>query len=79
MTTLAEKIENLGYVVGADLKAILHELADLAVGAAPVAEAIETAVAPEDVAATEAAATVAEAVSVATTKKTAAATTAPTS
>jgi len=73
MTTLAEKIENLGYVIGADLKAILHELAVLAGAAAPVAVAIETVVAPEDIPATEAAATIADAVSKATTKKTAAA------
>jgi N-acetylglucosamine-6-phosphate deacetylase len=60
--SLKEKIEALGEDVSADLKAILHELATLAGVAAPVAEAVETVVAPEDVAPTEAAAAVAEVV-----------------
>jgi hypothetical protein len=59
---LKDKIEALGEHVSEDLKAILHELAVLAGTAAPVAEAIETVAAPEDLAATEAAAAVASAV-----------------
>jgi hypothetical protein len=56
---LKDKIEALGEDVSADLKEILHELALLAGVAAPVAEAIETVVAPEAVAPTEEAAAVA--------------------
>jgi len=58
--SLKDKIEALGESIGEDLKAVLHELAVLAGAAAPVAEAIEAVVAPEDVAATVAAASVAE-------------------
>ena len=58
--SLKDKIEALGESISADLKAVLHELATLAGVAAPVAEAVETVVAPEDVAATEAAAKVAD-------------------
>lgn len=58
--SLKDKIEALGESVSADLKAILHELAVFAGEAAPVAEAVEAVVAPEDVAATEVAAKVAD-------------------
>ena len=58
--SLKDKIEALGESISEDLKAILHELATLAGVAAPVAEAVEVVVAPEDVVATEAAAKVAD-------------------
>jgi hypothetical protein len=65
--SIVNKIEALGEEVSADLKAILHELAIAAGVAAPVAEVIETVVAPEDVAPTIVAAKVAEEVVNATT------------
>lgn len=61
-TVLSEKIHELGE----NLKAILRELAVLAGAAAPVAEAIEAVVAPEDVAPTIAAEKVAETVAAVT-------------
>lgn len=48
------------------LKEFFHDLAETAVAAAPVAEAVETIVAPEEIAPTEAAAKIAEAVKNAT-------------
>ena len=67
MSTLHDKIEALGATISDDFKAVLHELAVLAGQAAPVAEAIESVVAPEDVALTEEAAKVAETVATDTT------------
>jgi alpha/beta superfamily hydrolase len=66
--SLAEKINGLGAHVGEDLRAILHEIAVFVEGAAPVAVAIESAVAPEDVAVTEVVEATTEAVDAVATK-----------
>lgn len=60
--SLKDKIAALGDDVSADVKEILHEIAVLVGVAAPVAEVVETAVAPEDLAITEGVAAAAKAV-----------------
>ena len=62
MSTLHDKIEAFGEAI----KEILHELATFGVEAAPVAEMVESVVAPEDVAPTEAAAAIANKIDQAT-------------